>query len=158
MTNVKWLASIEVLNRPFDGYQNAVAYRLRASEDDPGVAVTRMMPRSLMAPPGVPEFMSRRRHVEAGRVVVEGRAWSGWADIETVEVGVDGDWLPARLGESQGPHAWRSWSFEWDAAPGEHELACRCADAAGNAQPDAPPWNVGGYANNAVQRVPVVVA
>jgi DMSO/TMAO reductase YedYZ molybdopterin-dependent catalytic subunit len=157
MSSVKWLASIEVLDRPFDGYQNAQAYRLRASEDDPGVAVTRMMPRALMAPPGVPEFMSRRRHVEAGRVVVEGRAWSGWADVESVEFAVDGEWRPATLGDRGGPHAWRAWSVEWEASPGEHVLACRCTDAAGNAQPDTPPWNVGGYANNAIQRVDVVV-
>ena len=158
MTNVKWLTSIEVLNRPFDGYQNAVAYRLRATEDDPGVAVTRMMPRSLMAPPGLPEFMSRRRHLEAGPVTVTGRAWSGWADVESVQFGVDGEWFDAKLGDRGGPYAWRSWSFEWDAVPGEHEVACRCTDAAGNGQPDTPPWNVGGYANNAVQRVAVAVA
>ncbi len=158
MTNVKWLASIEVLDRPFDGYQNAYAYRLRATEDDPGVALTRMMPRALMVPPGIPEFMSRRRHVEPGRVLVEGRAWSGWADVESVEFAVDGEWRPAHLGHSVGPAAWRHWSATWDASPGEHVIACRCTDAAGNTQPDVPPWNVGGYANNAVQRVAVVVA
>jgi hypothetical protein len=37
-------------------------------------------------------------------------------------------------------------------------LACRAADDAGNEQPLEPPWNVGGYANNAVHRIPVVVA
>jgi hypothetical protein len=31
-----------------------------------------------------------------------------------------------------------------------------CANA-GNVQPLEPVWNVGGYANNAVQRVPVTV-
>jgi hypothetical protein len=34
---------------------------------------------------------------------------------------------------------------------------CRATDTAGNVQPLEPPWNVGGYANNAVQRVPVTV-
>ena len=91
-------------------------------------------------------------------MLVEGRAWSGWADVESVEFGVDGEWRPAHLGHSVGPAAWRHWSVTWDAPPGEHEIACRCADAAGNAQPDVPQWNVGGYANNAVQRVEVLVA
>jgi hypothetical protein len=36
-------------------------------------------------------------------------------------------------------------------------LACRARDAAGNIQPLEPVWNVGGYANNAVQRVRVTV-
>lgn len=157
MTNVKWLASIEVLDRRYDGYQNDVAYRLRATEDDPGVALTRMMPRALMAPPGVPEFMSRRRHLPAGPVTIEGRAWSGWGEIASVEFAVDGEWRPARVSAGRGAHAWSPWSIEWEAEPGEHVLACRCTDAAGNGQPDEPPWNVGGYANNAVQRVPVEV-
>jgi DMSO/TMAO reductase YedYZ molybdopterin-dependent catalytic subunit len=158
MTNVKWLASIEVLNRRYDGYQNEVAYRLRATEDDPGVAITRMMPRALMAPPGVPEFMSRRRHLPPGPVTVEGRAWSGWGEIDSVELAVDGEWRPARVEPGRGRFAWSRWTAEWDATAGVHELACRCTDASGNTQPDVPPWNVGGYANNAVQRVEVIVA
>ena len=34
-------------------------------------------PRALMVPPGIPEFMTRVRTVDAGRVTIEGRAWSG---------------------------------------------------------------------------------
>jgi hypothetical protein len=37
-------------------------------------------------------------------------------------------------------------------------LCCRARDEHGNQQPLEAPWNVGGYANNAVQRIPVVVA
>jgi hypothetical protein len=36
-------------------------------------------------------------------------------------------------------------------------LACRARDEAGNAQASEPRWNVGGYANNEVQRVVVIV-
>jgi sulfane dehydrogenase subunit SoxC len=157
MTSVKWLTAITVLEQPYEGYQNATAYRLRATEDDPGVPVTRMMPRALLAPPGVPDFMSRRRFLDAGPVTLEGRAWSGWAGVTSVEVAVDGAWAPATLHDAAGPHAWRRFTFEWDARPGDHELAVRCTDAAGNSTPDSPPWNVGGYANNAVHRVPVTV-
>jgi hypothetical protein len=45
----------------------------------------------------------------------------------------------------------------WQAERGETELCCRAVDAAGNAQPDEPEWNHDGFANNAVQRVPVIV-
>jgi sulfane dehydrogenase subunit SoxC len=160
MTNVKWLARIDVLDAPFDGYQNTVGYRLRAHEDDPGVPVTRMMPRSLLAPPGVPDFMTRRRHLPAGEAELEGRAWSGWGAIEAVDVSVDGGatWTSASLGAAPGPHAWRRFTCAWDARPGEHVLCCRARDEHGNQQPLEAPWNVGGYANNAVQRIPVVVA
>jgi sulfane dehydrogenase subunit SoxC len=160
MTNVKWLARIDVLAQPFTGYQNERGYRLRAHEDDPGVPVTRMMPRALLAPPGVPDFMTRRRHVEAGPVRLEGRAWSGWGEIEAVDVSTDGGatWTAAVLDPSVGEHAWRRFSADWEASVGEHELCCRARDAIGNEQPLEAPWNVGGYANNEVQRIPVVVA
>ena len=46
--------------------------------------------RSLMVPPGMPEFLSRERLVEAGPVRVTGRAWSGWGTIERVEFSDDG--------------------------------------------------------------------
>jgi hypothetical protein len=36
-------------------------------------------------------------------------------------------------------------------------LSCRATDDAGNTQPVVAEWNVGGYVNNAVQRVPVTV-
>jgi Mo-co oxidoreductase dimerisation domain len=49
------------------------------------------------------------------------------------------------------------WNIHWDAPTGEHELRCRATDAAGNQQPDDPQWNLGGYANNAVQRLRLTV-
>jgi DMSO/TMAO reductase YedYZ molybdopterin-dependent catalytic subunit len=159
MTSVKWLASLELIDEPFAGYQQATGYRIRAHEDDPGTPVTRIMPRALMAPPGIPDFMSRRRHLEAGPCTLSGRAWSGWGPIESVEVSVDGGatWAAAELGEEPPAGAWRGWTFAWDAQPGEHELCVRASDAAGNRQPVAADWNVGGYANTSVQRVPVTV-
>jgi DMSO/TMAO reductase YedYZ molybdopterin-dependent catalytic subunit len=161
MTNVKWLARITVTNEPFTGYQQARGYRLRTTEDEEGTPVERMLPRALMVPPGIPEFMSRDRSLVAGGVTLEGRAWSGHGEIERVEISVDdgATWSPARLEPAQlGRWAWRGWSFEWDAQPGEHVLACRARDAAGHEQPLEPAWNVGGYANNAVQRVRVAVS
>jgi DMSO/TMAO reductase YedYZ molybdopterin-dependent catalytic subunit len=159
MTNVKWLARIEFLDRPFDGYQNAMGYRLRQAENDEGKPLTRMQPRSLLVPPGIPEFLTRDRTVPAGEVVLEGRAWSGIAPVEAVEVSVDGGstWTPADLEPEGERWAWRGWSFRWDARPGEHMVCSRARDEAGNEQPDEPPWNLGGYANNAVQRVRVTV-
>ena len=45
----------------------------------------------------------------------------------------------------------------WHAREGAHELCSRASDAAGNTQPLDPPWNLKGYANNAVERVAVTV-
>jgi DMSO/TMAO reductase YedYZ molybdopterin-dependent catalytic subunit len=160
MTHVKWLRTITVSGEPFGGWQQEVAYRLRASEDEAGAPVTRMLPRSLLVPPGFPEFLSRARFVTAGPCPLEGRAWSGWAPIERVEVSADGGetWSDATLDDDASAYGWRGWQFAWDARPGEHELCCRATDAAGNTQPLDAAWNLDGYCNNAVQRVRVTVS
>jgi sulfane dehydrogenase subunit SoxC len=160
MTSVKWLARISVLDEPFGGYQMRHSYRTRQQEDEPGEPITRIAPRSLMVPPGIPEYMSRSRIVSAGPCELRGRAWSGRSEIAGVEVSADGGetWIEADVDDSSlGIWAWRGWGFTWDAVPGEYELCCRARDAAGNVQPLEPPWNVGGYVNNAVQRVSVTV-
>jgi sulfane dehydrogenase subunit SoxC len=159
MQNVKWLARITLLEEPFTGYQNAVGYRLYDAEGVAGEPVTRMLPRSLTVPPGVPDFMTRERRLSPGPVTLEGRAWSGHGQIVAVEVSTDGgdQFEPADLGEPLGEAAWRGWRFAWDAPPGEHVISSRATDSAGNTQPIDPHWNLKGYANNAVERVPVLV-
>jgi sulfane dehydrogenase subunit SoxC len=159
MTNVKWLASIELLDRPFDGYQQAWAYHLRQEEDERGEPLERMLPRSLIVPPGIPDFHTRERMLEPGEHVLEGRAWSGRAPVAHVEVSADGGgtWAEAALEPAEHRWAWRGWRFRWQAEPGRHLLCSRARDEAGNEQPLEPPWNLGGYANNAVQTVAVTV-
>jgi DMSO/TMAO reductase YedYZ molybdopterin-dependent catalytic subunit len=161
MTNVKWLSRITAVDTPFQGYQQAVSYRIRHRPDEQGEAITRMLPRALMIPPGIPDFASRDRTF-VGPCTITGRAWSGWGAIERVDVTTDGGglWQPAVLDQSMsnGKAHWCSWSYLWETPqPGEHVLMARAQDAAGNEQPDLPEWNVGGYLNNAVQRVPVTV-
>jgi sulfane dehydrogenase subunit SoxC len=160
MTSVKWLERITVLERPFDGYQQARGYRLRQTPDEPGEPLSRMLPRSLMIPPGIPDFATRERLLDPGPCTVRGRAWSGLGSIERVELSADGGvgWSDARLGSQPSRWAWRSWEWDWQPSePGAYELCCRATDGAGNAQPLEASWNLGGYANNEVQRVPVVV-
>ncbi|HUK94657.1 MAG TPA: sulfite oxidase [Gaiellaceae bacterium] len=158
MTNVKWLERIEFIDSSFGGYQQAWSYRIRQAEDEEGEPLSRMRPRSLFVPPGIPEFLTRERTLPAGVHVVEGRAWSGLAPIASVEVSADGGatWAAATLGPGE-RWAWRGWEFTWDAMPGDHVLCSRARDEDGNEQPLEPPWNLGGYANNAVQRVAVTV-
>ena len=162
MTHVKWLRGITLIAEAFQGYQQAGTYLFKKNDDDPGVPVTRMAPRSLMEPPGIPDFMSRARVLAAGACTLAGRAWSGQGIVERVEVSTDGGraWQDATLGESpsSSPYAWRPWTFDWQATPGEYDLCSRATDSAGNTQPLDAPWNVGGFMNNAVQHVAVTVS
>jgi len=160
MAHVKWLGAITAATEPFAGYQQAVAYRLYDAEGRPGEPVTRMQPRSLMVPPGIPDFLTRERVVDRGPCRLEGRAWSGWDAIERVDVSVDGGviWLEAELEVQPDTRSWVRWTMNWDAhEPGAYVLSSRARDAAGNEQPLEPRWNLKGYANNAVERIPVTV-
>ena len=160
MTSVKWLSRITLVDEPFAGYQQRHSYRLRQEEDEPGEPITTIAPRSLMIPPGIPDFLTRARVVRPGPSEIGGRAWSGRAEVAGVDVSVDGgeSWAPAELDPAAlGRYAWRGWRFVWEATPGAYELCCRARDAAGNEQPLVSSWNLGGYVNNAVQRVAVTV-
>lgn len=159
MAHVKWLRSMTVVDGPFDGYQQARAYHFRRSDADAGDPVTRMLPRALMVPPGVPDFMSRTRFTAPGAHMLEGRAWSGCAPVTRVELSDDGgaSWADAALAPPVSKYAWRAWTFQWDASLGDHELCVRATDADGNVQPDEQSWNLEGVQNNAIQRIPVVV-
>jgi sulfane dehydrogenase subunit SoxC len=160
MTSVKWLERITVVAEPFEGYQQSSAYRFRRREDDEGEPLSRMDARALMVPPGIPDFHTRLRFVEAGPCRLEGRAWSGNAPIASVEVSFDGgaSWREAEVEAGRSRWSWSAWHAAWEPkAPGDYVLCCRARDEAGNEQPLEPAWNVGGYANNAVQRVPVTV-
>jgi sulfane dehydrogenase subunit SoxC len=162
MTNVKWLDRIEVVDAPFTGYQQTWAYRLRQTQEDEGVPLDRMLPRALLIPPGIPDFMTRQRLVAPGPCRVEGRAWSGHAPVSRVELSTDGGrgWQEVALDEDDlgSRWAWRGWQALWEPpGPGRYRLGCRASDEAGNEQPVEGGWNLGGYANNAVQWVDVVV-
>jgi sulfane dehydrogenase subunit SoxC len=161
MGNVKWLCRIRVVSVPFTGFQNRVAYQLRQSPEDVGIPVSKMEPRALMIPPGAPDFLTRRRLLPQGQHELSGRAWSGWAPIVQVDVSIDGGatWHDAKLSaDPSSTYAWWSWTWTWDAsAPGDYELWCRARDASGRTQPVELPWNLDGYLNNSVQRVPVTV-
>ncbi len=159
MASVKWLTEIEALTEPYQGFQQVETYRLRNDEDDPGRPVGPIRVKSLMVPPGVPDWLTRRRHVESGPVEITGRAWSGdGVPVAKVEFGVGDNWIEADVTPGSGPFAWSGWRVIWDAEPGEHILRCRATDADGQVQPIDAVWDLSGFANNAVQEVEVFVS
>jgi sulfane dehydrogenase subunit SoxC len=158
MAHVKWLTGISAVADAFDGFQMH-AYRLREQPDDDGVPLTRIEPRALLVPPGFPDFMSRTRVLRPGRTLIEGRAWSGWSPVTAVEVSVDGgnSWGRAELEPPRDRWGWARWIWPWEATVGSYRLSARAQDESGRRQPVEQPWNRGGFGNNLVQLVPVVV-
>ena len=159
MTSVKWLRSIEVIDKRFDGHYMDGTYRYRDSIDVPGEPVTHQRVRSLMAPPGIPDFYNRKRLVTAGRHELIGRAWAGPRAITRVEVSADAGrtWADADLEPPPAACCWQGWRFSWEAEVGTTTLLVRATDEAGDVQPDEPIWNIHGMGNNAVQKVDVII-
>ena len=118
-----------------------------------------MRVKSLMVPPGVPDWATRLRYLRPGPVEIVGRAWSGsGVPIAKVEFNDGSGWQTANVTQADSPYAWSKWSVEWDATPGEYVLSCRATDANGDTQPLEPPWDASGFGNNAVHTVNVYVA
>jgi DMSO/TMAO reductase YedYZ molybdopterin-dependent catalytic subunit len=122
MKNVKWLQSIELVDRDFIGY-----WQSRGWND---TAIVHTESRIDVAGDG--------GSAKQGQPTwVAGIAWAGDRGISKVEVSTDGGktWAEAMLKDAIGPMAWRLWAFRWtpDAA-GDVQVACRASDGTGAAQ------------------------
>ena len=153
--SVKWLDRIWFTNEEFDGVFQAHDYRLRApGEPGPGTRLTDVYVHALITTPADGDTVRA-----AGEVLSRGIAWGGTDGIAEVLVHADhGPWTPARFGPARGPYARVRWEARRTLAAGPHEITCRAIDRAGRTQPDRPPANVRGYANNAVHHVRFTVA
>ena len=147
IASVKWPARIEVVNTPFQGHFNAERY-VMVDADGQTLRTVREMPvKSVIAWPAEGET------VRTGSHTVFGFAWSGFGQIERVDVSTDAQqtWQSARLTRGNGPLAWTRWEYTWKApSPGLATLSVRATDSAGNVQPTEVAWNKFGYQMNAI--------
>jgi DMSO/TMAO reductase YedYZ molybdopterin-dependent catalytic subunit len=153
MASVKWLKRIDVSAETYDGEFQAGHYMYEWG-DQTREPVTLMRVRARITDP------APLSSIPAGPCTVAGKAWTGTGPVTRVEVSLrgEGEWYPARLEPPAGPYQWQDWSFDWPAArTGRHTLRARATDAAGNVQPDLPPWNRLGYGNNAIEVIYVDV-
>lgn len=148
--SVKWLDRIWFSDEEFDGAFQAHDYRIREpGEPGLGQRMTDVPVHALITTPAENETAVRARELS-----IRGIAWGGAGGVAEVLVSVDrGPWLPTRLAPKRGPYTRVHWEARAQIAAGAHELACRAVDGAGSAQPEHPPNNVDGYANNAIHRV-----
>lgn len=147
VASVKWLDRIDVLTESFIGEFDDGHYMYQWSDGtrEP-VTIMRVRARITDPAPGAT--------IPAGPYTVRGKAWSGSGPVTQVHLSFtgEGDWHAAHLEPPKGPYQWQDWSLEWPAISGRrHTLRARATDAAGNVQPEVPPWNRLGYGNNAIE-------
>jgi DMSO/TMAO reductase YedYZ molybdopterin-dependent catalytic subunit len=153
VASVKWLKRIDVLTGPFSG-EFQTGHYIYQWPDRPHEPVTLMRVRARITDP------ASGATIDVGTYTVRGKAWSGTGPVTQVDVSLtgEGEWHPAQLEPPKGPYQWQDWSFEWEANDiGRQTLRARATDAAGNVQPEVPPWNRLGYGNNAIEVVHVEV-
>ena len=147
VASVKWLKRIDVITEPYAG-EFQTGHYIYQWADRAHEPVRHMRVRARITDPAPGAVL------DTGTYTVRGKAWSGEGPVTRVDIGLtgEGDWLPAQLEAPHGPYQWQNWSFEWNAVDvGRHTLRARATDAAGNVQPDVPPWNRLGYGNNAIE-------
>jgi DMSO/TMAO reductase YedYZ molybdopterin-dependent catalytic subunit len=135
MASVKWLTTIIVTDRPYQGFWQTLDYSIwQRSQGLPSMApLTEMQPKAIVLRPGVGQA------VPVGKpVTITGKAWAGMDKVKTVEVSVDAGqtWRPAELGDEQKAYCWRTWRCDWTpTVKGPVGLLARCTDASGRTQP-----------------------
>jgi sulfite dehydrogenase len=159
---VKALNEITVLDKKFEGFWVAKAYRVPNTPDfqespkalaKDTVPIHRMTVRSLFVRPEPQEAVAAGREYE-----VEGLALDGGSGIKKVEVSSDGGktWAEAKLDRDLGRYSWRRWRFAWKPERGSHQLMARATSVAGETQTSAQ-WNRSGYCRNVIESITVNV-
>ena len=116
----KWVVDLEVTR-----FADSKAYWTERGWSERG-------PIKTMARVDVPKSFAK---VPAGKVAVGGTAWAQTRGITKVEIQVDdGDWMEAELSTEASLVTWRQWSYQWDAAPGQHYIKVRATDGTGEVQ------------------------
>ena len=147
VNNVKYVKQVAFTGEQSDAKIQVSGYRIRpigqsGAPDQPS-----------MWEMNVKSWITRPlQQVRAGRVLIQGVAFGGAKPLLRVEVSTNGgsNWHMARfIGPDLGPHAWRSFLFIADLAPGTYNLASRAIDFDGDMQPRERVENERGYGNNA---------
>jgi sulfite oxidase len=157
----KWLRRITVQDRPSDNHMQQRDYKLLppdVSADtvnwSAGVTINEMPLNAAICEP------ASWSELPAGTVTLRGYAIATGRRVTRVDVSADGgrSWRQATLEAHDGsPWSWLFWNASLDLPPGEHELAVRAWDGAGQTQPGRPDdvWNFKGYLCAAWHRIRV---
>ena len=160
--SVKWLTTLNVLDKDSDSFWVATGYRYPTKRVAPGAAVDAkdMAPLVGLAVKSLITKPAGGASLPAGRIAVGGFAWAGENDVTRVDVSIDNGatWQAARLSGEQAKYAWRRFEYEFAAAKPESVLILsRATDSKANVQPAVSQWNPSGYLWNQYDSVRVEV-
>jgi DMSO/TMAO reductase YedYZ molybdopterin-dependent catalytic subunit len=158
---MKSLSEISVLDKKFDGFWMAKAYRVPPTHNyqelpkelaKETVPITALTVRSLFVRPAPGERVAARQPCE-----VQGIAFDGGKGIRRVEVSLDDGkaWREARLDADLGKYSWRRWRFDFTPQRGRQRLMVKATNADGDAQTTAPQWNRSGYGRNVIESLEI---
>jgi sulfite oxidase len=159
--SAKWLAAITVQEAPSSNHMQQRDYKLLPPDMtadtvdwSKGVTINEMPLTSAICSPAAGATLA------AGPVTLQGYAVAAAREVVRVDVSIDGgrSWQQAALRhDPASPWSWTLWQATLDLPKGEHELAVRAWDSAGQTQPARPEelWNFKGYLSAAWHRVPV---
>jgi sulfite oxidase len=159
---MKWLSSLRVVDREFDGFWVATAYRYPVRRVAPGAAVDAkdMAPLAGLAVKSLITQPLEGSTIAPGLIEVGGFAWAGENDIVGVDVSTDqgATWYPAKLTGERARYTWRRFAYSFVATrPESYLIMARATDSSGRIQPVVPPWNPSGYLWNAPDSVRIEV-
>jgi DMSO/TMAO reductase YedYZ molybdopterin-dependent catalytic subunit len=148
VANVKWVGQIEVSTQPLYSLWNTLQYTLN------NVPITTQVVKSAWE-------LARGATLPASATqTLHGRAWSGEAGIDRVDVSVDRGvtWTQAKLLNASGPGNWSRFAYDLPSLPaGNYELWARARDNHGRVQPSTAAFNPNGYLFGAIVRHPVTL-
>jgi DMSO/TMAO reductase YedYZ molybdopterin-dependent catalytic subunit len=157
---MKWLRTIVVSDQEAPGGYQRTAYRIPLHPTPPDTTPNpeEMVPVMVLNVKSLVTSIAAGRSLRAGTQTIRGVAWTGPATVNRVDISIDdGPWRAAELGPVQDIHAWRQWTYSWQAETGRHTIRVRAADTSGQVQPEKPAWNKSGYLWNGIDTVAVEV-
>ncbi|AHB08094.2 oxidase [Pandoraea pnomenusa] len=162
---VKHLADINVIDKVFDGFWMATAYRIPDNDCncvEPGKAPEKTKPIGRFTVRSFITSHADGQQVAAGKAMrVRGIAFDGGEGIRDVQFSTDGGqtWHAAKLGQELSKYSFREWTANFTPPQaGEYVLKVRATNRAGVTQPLQSLWNPAGYLRNGVESVRVVAA
>ena len=162
--NIKWLQSIELVNRRFKGvYQRTYSYSKTPSDNDIACPSQELRPHAILKPMGYPDFTTRKRTALAGRQQWVGKAWVGgglYRAVMLVEVSLDNarTWLPCKMDPRLGIFGWHKFTLDLDLEVGLYTVRARATDNLGNRQTlDLDMWNYASMQDDAMQTINLIV-